>query len=235
MRTLREDPRLGALPEAWTAASRSIETGPGIDCLTAEAIALFIDTPRGRQTPAALRAARGHAADHLARCSFCTGEVGALFRARQERAARSRARVALGERASRVAACLRVAVERARGAFTHADGLLSGLGRPAQLVPVLPELAFGPLRGEADDSPEAGEGVHEVMVSGEGLPPTTILLSEERGEGGITLLLPQPMEVRLIHPDGRSEALPVTPADEGYCASVDQLPEGEYCLALFTP
>lgn len=238
MRTLDDDARLKALPGAWAAASSQVESGPGLDCLTTEEMILFIDTGRGRGASDEERAIWSRARGHLADCSFCAREVGALFRARQEREARQRVRVALGERASRVAACVRVAVERARGAFTAADGLLSGIGGPARLVPVFSAAAFGPARGDApwEDEPSGeGDALREVIVSGEGIAPADLQLSGEEESGEITLILREPLEVVLLFPDGGSQAVPLEESDGRYYASVERMPEGDYCLALLRP
>jgi hypothetical protein len=132
-----------------------------------------------------------------------------------------------------------VAVERAWGAFIRPDALLSGLGQPARLVPVGPSLALGPARGEADGSEADGEAkpqrFHEAMLSGDALAPTELLLSGEAERGEVTLILAEPLEVRLIRPDGASETLPIDAADGRYYATITELPEGEYCLAFLRP
>jgi hypothetical protein len=235
MRTLHDDPRLNALPRAWADASERVEQGPGIDCLTGDEIVLFLETGRGASVPPEERAIRSRAAEHLAECSFCTREVAGLYRARAAREARVRARGALGERVSRLAACVRVAVERTRGAFTHADGLLAGLGQPARLLPVFPQMSFSAVRGEDEGGVPEEDQLHEVTVSGDALAPAEILLSGEEEGGEITLTLREPLEVRLIRPDGQSELLPLDEVDGEYQATIGDLTAGEYCLALLRP
>lgn len=233
MATLDNDPRVERLLSAWVAASARMESGPGIECLTAEEIARFLETRRGRGIPEEARVARARAADHLSECSYCTREVVALFRARRERQARMQSRAALGERVDRVAACVRIAVRAAQGAFTHLDGLIVGLGGPARLLPASPAFGHGALRGEGEDLPVEEEEHHEVIVSGEGLAAAELLLSQDEEEhGAITVTLQEPLEVALISPDGRAEPLPVVVADGRYYATITSLPEGEYYLAL---
>jgi len=235
MRTLHNDPKLGAVTRAWAEASEQREQGPGIECLSAEEILLFLETGRGRGVPAEQRAARARAAEHLSECSFCAREVAGLFRARKAREARVRARGALGEHVERVAACVRVAVERARGAFTYADGLLSGIGQPARLLPVFPQMSFSTVRGDDEGPPDEEDRLHEVTVSGDAIAPAEILLSGEEEGGEITLTLREPLEVRLIRPDGESELLPLDEVDGQYFATIGDLTEGEYCIALIRP
>jgi hypothetical protein len=235
MRTLYDDPRLNRLPEAWAEASARVEQGPQLECLTAEQIVTFLETSRSRSVPAEQRAARALAEEHLAECSFCAREVATLFRARRAREARLRARVALGEGKGRVAACIRVAVEQAWGAFTVADALLSGLGRHVRLDGAFPDLGLAAVRGNDDGPADEEDRLHDVTVSGEGFSPTEILLSKEEEGGGITLILRERLEVRLLTPDGRSEEVPVEDGDDGYVATITGLPEGEYCVALLHP
>lgn len=227
---MRGEHDLATLLAPWAQASARVEQNPGPNCLTAEEITTFLETPRR----GASREARARASDHLATCSFCSHEVATLFRAREAREERLRVRQTLGERATRVAACLRVLVEEARGAFTRPDGLLAGIGMPMRLTPSL-AVATGPARGEEDGEEADPDRLHEVMLTSAGLPSVEVFLAEEEGDGAVTVAISEPWEVQLVAPDGGSEPVLLEAGGDRYYGTVTGLGPGGYYLTFFRP
>jgi hypothetical protein len=213
----------------WPAASAQVERTLTEECLTGAEVTLFVEG----SLPAT---ERERAAAHLSRCSYCTRQVGSLFRASRDLEDRLRARRALGSLGERVGACVRVFIDEARGAFTRIDGLLSGLGPVATFTPAwaagFPTRSLDLLDPPAgiDDEPEA---VHEATLAGEGLPNVELCCSAE--DGSVTVCLDAPWVVALIGPDGSVEPIPVEQAEDRYYAFMTEMPPGDYFVSLLRP
>jgi len=215
----------------WPAASAEVERALTDECLTGTEVTLFVDN--GLPVDA-----RERAATHLARCSYCTRQVGSLLRASRDLEDRLRARRALGSLRDRVGACVRVFIDEARGAFTHFDGLLNGFGPAATLTPAWATAGLRTRSVNLLDAPEETdsdlETVHEATLAGEGLPVVDLCCCAE--DGSVTVAMNAPWGVALIGPDGAVEEVPLEASEDGsYYAFMTAMPPGEYFLTLLRP
>jgi hypothetical protein len=214
----------------WPAASAEVEHALTDECLTGTEVSLFVDNGLPAEE-------RERAATHLARCSYCTRQVGSLLRASRDLEDRLRARRALGGLRERVGACVRVFIDEARGAFTRFDGLLNGFGPAATLTPAwattgLRTRSLGLL--DAPEETDDRDAVHEATLVGEGLPNVDLCCCAE--DGSVTVCMDAAWGVALIGPDGSMEEVPLEPGEDGnYYAFMTAMPPGEYFLTLLRP
>jgi len=108
----------------------------------------------------------------------------------------------------------------------------------ARLHPVTApaRLAWMAARGDDADAtrPADAEALHEVTLSGDGLPAVDLLCGAEKG-GSVVVSLDEPWEVCLVGADGSSHALEVEHGDDRYYAMMRGIPPGEYVLAVLQP
>jgi hypothetical protein len=174
---------------------------------------------------------------HIEECRYCGRQVAQLIRAARDFEDRRRVARAFGSLAGRVGACVRISVDAALGAFTRMDALVQGVASSARLVPTL--APAGATRGDGDDGEGGGASeepfVREAVVEGEGLPVTDVLCSRVRRQGALTVSVSEPVEIRLLGPDGTVYELPVDEGDDRHYAMMADLPAGDYLLTLLRP